>query len=40
MVLIFIMFLTLSVWISERMQGGVAHAVLTLPYLPQALFIP
>ena len=40
MVLIFIMFLTLSILISERMQRGVAHAVLTLPYLPRGSFIP
>jgi len=40
MVLIFIMFLTLSVLISERMQRLVARFVLTLPYLPRGSFIP
>jgi hypothetical protein len=40
MLLIFIMFFTLSVLISERMLRGVVRAVLTLPYLPQGSFIP
>ena len=40
MLLIFMMLLTLSVLISEKMQRCVAHAVLTLPYLSRDSFIP